>query len=382
MSESATTLPLITVFSSTGSQGKSAIDALYNSYRIRALTRNTESNRAKSLKSKYPQIELFAIDFSKDESLVSALKGSCGVYLVVAPAVGSYTVEKSISDASKVVNLIYDRCNELGCIKHIIFGSSVGSGENTGVGDIDNKYPIEKLLISRNKQSLLNNGILGPKYINILRYGYFFDNFVKYPEVSPKDGILPVYWDIDVKVPFIGTIDFGKIIKVLLDNSDKYSSNKINDDYKLDDYVLDVVEGYYTFEEIANTLNKILGFGKDKEIIAQNARKQFPFGAFEGILRTLSKDVDDVMPLFEFFGAGWKSNKNTIQAKDILKENKVEMQSLDDFIKKEMNSDACKAKYCKKQTGLLSFGNVATLTIAGSIGYGAYWYYKHKYNVN
>ncbi|KAH0557153.1 hypothetical protein GP486_005054 [Trichoglossum hirsutum] len=73
---------LITVFGATGVQGGSAIAALLqdNSLKIRAVTRNVNSEAAKSLQSQ--GVELVTADLNNEESLVKAVQGSNYIYAV------------------------------------------------------------------------------------------------------------------------------------------------------------------------------------------------------------------------------------------------------------------------------------------------------------
>ena len=224
---------------------------------------------------------------------------------------------------------------------------------------------------------------------------WFFENFVTMADMAPQDGILPILMDGNQKIAMGGSIDFGKLAKIMFDNPNKYSTNKIDDIKKsfednYNNYAYDVIENYYTNDQVANLLNTILGFIHDEDktrmIVAQNVRKQFPLNMFGSVMRRFSPDLDEWLKVGDFF-ADWKSKPNMKQAKDILSENNIKMQTLYQFIKDKMSSDECKAKFCGKKSrySLFTMSNInvaATVAIIGGVGYGALWYYKSEYNGN
>jgi saccharopine dehydrogenase-like NADP-dependent oxidoreductase len=74
--------PLITVTGATGQQGGAVVRALLDrgKFRVRAVTRSTESSAAKALASQ--GVELARADYDDRESLDKAFEGSHGVFLV------------------------------------------------------------------------------------------------------------------------------------------------------------------------------------------------------------------------------------------------------------------------------------------------------------
>lgn len=67
---------LIVVVGATGAQGESVVSTLLSnpSYKIRGITRNTKSEKAKSLTAN--GVEMVSADFNDEESLVKAFQVS------------------------------------------------------------------------------------------------------------------------------------------------------------------------------------------------------------------------------------------------------------------------------------------------------------------
>lgn len=78
---SSATAKIITVFGATGSQGGAVVRALAadGAYKVRAVTRNPESDKAKALPA---GVEVVKADFDSPDLLNAALEGAHGVFLV------------------------------------------------------------------------------------------------------------------------------------------------------------------------------------------------------------------------------------------------------------------------------------------------------------
>jgi uncharacterized protein YbjT (DUF2867 family) len=78
-----TSSKLITVFGATGSQGGSAVQSLLQnksqSFKIRGITRNTDSEKAKALASQ--GVEVVKADGLVKHEVVEAFKNSWGVFV-------------------------------------------------------------------------------------------------------------------------------------------------------------------------------------------------------------------------------------------------------------------------------------------------------------
>jgi len=75
-------LPILTIIGATGSQGGSVVDAALKSgkYTVRAITRNTSSDKAKDLIARGAQV--VSADLNNEASLIKAFEGSTAIYAV------------------------------------------------------------------------------------------------------------------------------------------------------------------------------------------------------------------------------------------------------------------------------------------------------------
>lgn len=75
-------LPILTVVGATGAQGSSVVSSALESglYKVRAITRNTSSDKAKALIAK--GVEVVSADLNDESSLAAAFKGTTAIYAV------------------------------------------------------------------------------------------------------------------------------------------------------------------------------------------------------------------------------------------------------------------------------------------------------------
>jgi len=131
--------PIVLVTGGTGSQGGAVVTELLKSdaVTVRILTRNTDSLKAQSLKSK--GVELVKGDMFDESSIKTALTGVDRAFLVT-----DYQV-KGVEGETQSGNLFVDVAAAAG-VKHLVF-SSVGDAEtNTGVPHFESKYKVEQHL--------------------------------------------------------------------------------------------------------------------------------------------------------------------------------------------------------------------------------------------
>jgi uncharacterized protein YbjT (DUF2867 family) len=125
---------LITVTGATGRQGRAVTRALLaDHWRVRALTRNPDSEKARALSAS--GAEVIQGNMEDRQSLEFAFEGAYGVYSVQNPMISGLDAEirqgKLVADAAKAAN-----------VHHLVYGSA-GMGERTGVGSWDSKLEVE-----------------------------------------------------------------------------------------------------------------------------------------------------------------------------------------------------------------------------------------------
>lgn len=123
----------ILVIGATGQQGGSVLYHLYENgtFHVKAMVRDVNSEKAKVLKERYPNISLVVGDLNDVDSLIKAMEGCYGVFGVTNfwdPSVG-YDGEirqgKNIGDACKNAN-----------VQHLVFSTLDGG---TGVAHLESK---------------------------------------------------------------------------------------------------------------------------------------------------------------------------------------------------------------------------------------------------
>jgi len=227
-------------------------------YKILALTRNPESEKAKKLKEK--GVTLIQGDLDDKKLLEDALKGNniYGVFCVTT-FVGGVQAEvvqgKNLADAAKVAG-----------IKHFVFSSVGQANTNTGVPHFESKYEVEKHIKS-----------LGLNY-TIIRPAAFFENFND--NMAHKNGVVSLPWSIDLKVQFVATADIGEVAARAFDEPNEFISQEI-------ELSGDELDGHRIIELLSKILNQPLRF------------KQAPPKA---VLKLFAKDFYAMVLFFETKG--------------------------------------------------------------------------------
>ncbi len=125
---------IIVVTGATGRQGGAVTRALLGTnWRVRALTRNPDSQKAQMLSTL--GADVIQGDMNDRQALQSAFQGAYGVYSVQNPMLSDLETEirqgKWVADVAKEAN-----------VQHLVYGSSA-VGKPTGVGSWDSKLQVE-----------------------------------------------------------------------------------------------------------------------------------------------------------------------------------------------------------------------------------------------
>jgi len=252
-------LPLIAVVGATGSQGGSVARFLKNSgkYRVRGLTRNTDSDAAQKLQAE--GIELVVADLTNKESLVNAFSGCYGVFGVTnyweAPDKPEIELQQghNIADAAKQAG-----------IKHVVFSSLEDceklSGGKYKVAHFDGKARIAEYMKS-----------IGLSVTEV-RLAFYMDNFQT--NMHPKDENGTWVFSLPMgnkRMAMVAVQDIGGIVLYTFDHPNE-SIGK----------VYGVAGDALTGEEIAQQFTQVTGKPAIYRDIPVEVFKKFPFpGAAE-----------------------------------------------------------------------------------------------------
>jgi uncharacterized protein YbjT (DUF2867 family) len=221
---------IILVTGATGNQGGAiAHQLLSKGYRVRAMTRNPDSDKAKALAAL--GAEVVRGEFDEPESLERALEGAWGAYSV------QNTWEAGVVREEEQGKLFAEIARKKE-ISHFVY-SSVGSAHrNTGVPHFDNKWRIEQKIRS----------LAFPSF-TILRPAFFMDNFVS-PWFKPglMEGKLKIALKPDTLLQMNAVEDIGKFGLIAFENHEKMNGVE-----------LDFAGDQRTMPETAEIIGKAMG---------------------------------------------------------------------------------------------------------------------------
>ena len=257
---------ILAIFGATGQQGSSVVDYVLNDpelsqeYKIRAITRDVDSEKAKQLKKK---VEVVSGDSSDRTSLETALTGVHTIFAMTPPSMGpdgfniEYNSGVSIADAAVAKGVKYIIFSTLPSIKEI------SGGKYTKGFPFDAKAKIEQYI----RGLSIKSAFYSP--------GSFMENFHTMPFIYPKqapDGTWVMARSNSPKTqfPLISAIgDTGKFVGAILAEPDKYEGKTFCAATRL-----------YTLEEQATALAKATGQKVVyKQIPLEDYRKTMQFPA-------------------------------------------------------------------------------------------------------
>lgn len=256
---------VLAVFGATGQQGGSVIEHVLNDpelsrrYKIRAITRDLNSEKAKQLKK---QVEVVQGDVLNRASIETALTGAHTIFAMTTPSFSpeglevEYNSGKTIADAAVEKGAEYIIFSTLPAVKEI------SRGKYTKVTPFDAKAKIEQHI--------------GGLHIKSAFYspGFFMENFQSQPFLAPQqapDGtwVLARHTSPKTQLPFIDAVgDTGKFIGAILAEPDTYEGKTF------------CAAVLYSWEEVAAIMSK----ATDKTVVykqisVEEFKKSLPFAA-------------------------------------------------------------------------------------------------------
>lgn len=192
---------IVLVTGATGTQGGAvARELLKRGYTVRGLTRNTESDRAKSLSQL--GVEMVQGDFDDAASLAAAMDGVYGVFAVTNFWEHGY--DKEIQHGRQLV----DAAMAAG-VEHFVLTSVAGADANTGIPHFESKGEIEAYV--------RGSGIS----FSIVRPVEFMDN-VRYDRETILSGAYSDPRDSDRSHQWIAASDIGFFVGEAFDKPDEW----------------------------------------------------------------------------------------------------------------------------------------------------------------
>ena len=236
---------ILAVFGATGQQGGSVIHHVLNDpelsqkYKIRAITRDPNSEQANQLKAK---VEVVQGDVANRDSLETALTGAHTVFAMTTPTFGPGGIEVEYNAGKTIADVAIGKG-----VEYIIFSTlpstnEISGGKYTKVNPFDAKAKIEQYIRGLPIKSAFFSG------------SYFMENFQPqtfwYPQPT-TDGtwVLTHNNSPKTRIPWINAIrDTGKFVGAILAEPDKYEGKTFC-----------AATAFYSWEEVAAIMSKTSG---------------------------------------------------------------------------------------------------------------------------
>jgi len=201
---------VVLVTGGTGSQGGATVTHLLaaKKVRVRVLTRNLESPKAKSLAAR--GVELVKGDFDDEASLMTALEGVSAAFSV------QQWTEKGGTAAEELNGKRFADAVKASGRPHLVYSSAEGVERNSGLGHYESKWAIER--------HVRDLGLPA----TILRPVGFMDTLgVPAMQRGMYLGMFRANWGVSHRVQFVATYDIGWFAARALEEPERYAGRVI-----------------------------------------------------------------------------------------------------------------------------------------------------------
>jgi uncharacterized protein YbjT (DUF2867 family) len=210
--------PLITIVGVLGKQGRSAAHTLLQSgrYRVRGITRRTDSPLALSLVEQGAELVSLPLDLGYKKDFVKAFRGSDGIFMmtpgIVPPQTHEMELGKQLADAAV----------EAG-VQHIIF-SSLENVDKITEGKKFAPHFTDKARIEEYIRTL-------PITSSFIYMAFFYTNLMEFypPRTEGDTLVFPVYLPKDFRAPFVDPLTAtGPAILEIFSNPGQYAGKSLS----------------------------------------------------------------------------------------------------------------------------------------------------------
>ncbi|KAH7204434.1 hypothetical protein DER44DRAFT_782539 [Fusarium oxysporum] len=224
---------LITVFGATGSQGGSVVQSLLQnksqSFKIRGITRNPDSEKAKALAEH--GVEVVKADGLVKEEVIEAFRGSWGVFANTNSDDPSMNQEGGPTELDIGKSLV-DAASEAG-VRHFVYSGMASASETTG-GAVPNKAFDMKHAVGEYAKRK------GFETVNVVSPGWYMENHLVedfapalggFPFTTDEERYLTLHvprWGGNEEIPFISIgDDYGDLIHGIFLDPKKYNGRLV-----------------------------------------------------------------------------------------------------------------------------------------------------------
>lgn len=212
-----------------------------NSTKVRAITRDVNSEKAQKLKEEYG-VEVVSGDVTSSASLATALAGIHTVFAMTTPALGPDAFDVELDNAKRIADVAVQQG-----VEYIIWSTlpsvrDISKGKYTAVVPFDAKAAAEEYIRTLPIKSAF------------LSLGSFMENFQAQAFLAPKKAlngtyVLARHTSPQTQFPLIDAVgDTGKFVGAILAQPGKYEGKRLHAAAKL-----------YSVEEIIALLSKSAG---------------------------------------------------------------------------------------------------------------------------
>jgi hypothetical protein len=255
---------ILAVFGATGQQGSSVVNYVLNDpelsqkYKIRAITRDVNSEKAKQLKEKIEVVQGAVLDRA---SLETALTGVHTIFAMTTPAWGPDGLEVEFNNAKTIADVAVEKSAEYIIFSTLPPASEISGGKYTKITPFDAKAKAKQYIRGLHIKSAFCS------------LGSFMENFQAQTFFAPQQApdatwVMTRHTSPKTQLPLIDPIgDTGKFVGAILAEPDKYEGKSFC-----------AATALYSLEEIAAILSK--STGKTivyKHIPLEDCKKSLPF---------------------------------------------------------------------------------------------------------
>ena len=197
---------VVLVTGGTGSQGGATVTHLLaaKKVRVRVLTRNLESPKAKSLAAR--GAELVRGDFEDEASLKTALAGVSAAFSV------QQWTEKGGTEAEERNGKRFADAVKASGSPHLVYSSAEGAERNSGLAHYESKWAIEQHIRDLNLPATILRpvGFMDALGVPAIQRGLYL-------------GIFRANWGVSHRVQFVATYDIGWFAARALEDPERYA---------------------------------------------------------------------------------------------------------------------------------------------------------------
>ena len=309
---------IIAVIGATGSQGNGLVRAILNDpegrFKVRAITRNASSDKAKELKEL--GAEVVEADINEKDSVIKAFKGAYGAYCVTF-FWEHFSPEKEMQQAKNMA----EAGKEVG-LKHVIWSTLEDTRKWIPLDDdrmptLMEKYKVPHFDAKGEADEYFTDSKIP---YTLLFTSFYWDNFINFGMGPQKgeDGELAITFPMDKKeLPGIAAEDIGKCA---------YGIFKAGDTYK--NKIVAIAGEHLTGNEMAQIFSDVYGKKVKYNAVKPEVYRNFDFpGADDlGNMFQFNAEFEEYFCTIRNIDATKKLNPELLNFRKWLEKNKLKIE--------------------------------------------------------